>query len=152
MRNLWAKGHLPDGSSNPISGLSQRVRENLRNKSVSRWWMCAVRMHGFAVVCACVTCGTALLLTACGGGSVPKKDSAEYAKVVSAFYIGLGALQVGDDIHAETNLSSVTQMAAGEPADFVVCDGDPFAPATRVTQTWIAGEQAWPATAARPPS
>jgi Tfp pilus assembly protein PilF len=117
VRNLWAKGHLPDGSSNPISGLSQRVRENLRNKSVSRWWMCAVRMHGFAVVCACVTCGTALLLTACGGGgSVPKKDSAEYAKVVSAFYIGLGALQVGDDIHAETNLSSVTQMAAGEPA------------------------------------
>ena len=35
-------------------------------------------------------------------------------------------------------------LAAGEPADFVVCDGDPFAPATRVTQTWIAGEQAWP--------
>ena len=47
---------------------------------------------------------------------MPKKDSAEYAKVVSAFYIGLGALQVGDDIHAEKNLSDVTQMASGEPA------------------------------------
>ena len=47
---------------------------------------------------------------------MPKKDSAEYAKVVSAFYIGLGALQVGDDIHAEKNLADVTQMASGEPA------------------------------------
>jgi len=43
-------------------------------------------------------------------------------------------------------------LAAGEPADFVVCDGDPFAPGTRVTQTWIAGEQAWPATAGGQPS
>jgi predicted amidohydrolase YtcJ len=42
-------------------------------------------------------------------------------------------------------------LAAGEPADFVVCDGDPFAPGTRVTQTWIAGEQAWPATLAAGP-
>jgi Tfp pilus assembly protein PilF len=58
----------------------------------------------------------ALSQAACGGGSVPKKDSAQYAKVVSAFYIGLGALQVGDDIHAEKNLSDVTQWASGEPA------------------------------------
>jgi predicted amidohydrolase YtcJ len=43
-------------------------------------------------------------------------------------------------------------LAAGEPADFVVCDGDPFAPGTRVIQTWIAGEQAWPATAGGQPS
>jgi predicted amidohydrolase YtcJ len=44
------------------------------------------------------------------------------------------------------------RAAAGGPADFVVCDGDPFAPGTRVTQTWIAGEQAWPATAGGQPS
>src|SRR6201992_4513793 len=69
-----------------------------------------------AFVCFGLASLLAALLTACGGGSVPKKDSAEYAKVVSAFYIGLGALQVGDDIHAETNLSAVTQMASGEPA------------------------------------
>jgi Tfp pilus assembly protein PilF len=67
-------------------------------------------------VCAVLVCGIALVLGACGGGGVPKKDSAEYAKVVSAFYIGLGALQVGDDIHAEKNLADVTQMASGEPA------------------------------------
>jgi len=31
----------------------------------------------------------------------------------------------------------------GEPADLVICNGDPFAPATRVTQTWVAGTVAW---------
>jgi predicted amidohydrolase YtcJ len=31
----------------------------------------------------------------------------------------------------------------GQPADLVICDGDPFAPATRVTQTWVAGTIAW---------
>jgi Tfp pilus assembly protein PilF len=78
--------------------------------------MCAVRNHGGSVLCAATACVIALSQAACGGGSVPKKDSAEYAKVVSAFYIGLGALQVGDDIHAEKNLSDVTQLASGEPA------------------------------------
>jgi predicted amidohydrolase YtcJ len=34
-------------------------------------------------------------------------------------------------------------LQPGEPADFVVCDGDPFAPAARVTQTWVAGSVAW---------
>jgi predicted amidohydrolase YtcJ len=34
-------------------------------------------------------------------------------------------------------------LAPGEAADLVVCDGDPFAPSTRVTQTWIAGKVAW---------
>jgi Tfp pilus assembly protein PilF len=74
--------------------------------------MCAVLRNSCAILCAAI----ALILCACGSGGVPKKDSAEYAKVVSAFYIGLGALQVGDDIHAEKNLLDVTQMASGEPA------------------------------------
>lgn len=85
-------------------------------RKANRWGMRAARKHTFVVVCAAAACAVSVLLTACGGGSVPKKDSAEYAKVVSAFYIGLGSLQVGDDIHAEKNLSDVTQMAAGEPA------------------------------------
>ncbi|GAA4255997.1 amidohydrolase [Dactylosporangium darangshiense] len=35
-------------------------------------------------------------------------------------------------------------LSPGEPADLVVCDGDPFDPASRVTQTWVAGRRAWP--------
>jgi Tfp pilus assembly protein PilF len=49
-------------------------------------------------------------------GDLPKKDSKEYAQVVSAFYVGLGALQVGDDVHAESELSKVTTLVPGEPA------------------------------------
>ena len=35
-------------------------------------------------------------------------------------------------------------LAAGQPADLVVCTGHPFAPGTRIAQTWINGQQAWP--------
>jgi Tfp pilus assembly protein PilF len=56
------------------------------------------------------------VLCACGGSGLPKKSSAEYAQVVSAFYVGTGALQVGDDIHAEKSLSDTTKLAEGEPA------------------------------------
>ncbi len=47
---------------------------------------------------------------------LPNKDSKTYADMVSAFYIGLAALQVGDDVHAETKLSEATQLVPGEPA------------------------------------
>src|SRR5690242_16129124 len=33
---------------------------------------------------------------------LPDKNSKTYADVVSAFYVGLAALQVGDDVHAES--------------------------------------------------
>ena len=46
----------------------------------------------------------------------PEPRSKAYADVVSAFYIGLSALQVGDDIHADAKLSELTQLVPGEPA------------------------------------
>jgi tetratricopeptide (TPR) repeat protein len=46
----------------------------------------------------------------------PKKNSKAYAQVVSAFYVGLSALEVGDDIHADSKLAEVTQLVPGEPA------------------------------------
>jgi Tfp pilus assembly protein PilF len=59
------------------------------------------------------------LITLSGCHSAPKlpdKNSKTYADVVSAFYIGLAALQVGDDVHAESKLSEVTQLVPDEPA------------------------------------
>src|SRR6202142_850483 len=47
---------------------------------------------------------------------LPQRGSKAYANVVSAFYIGLAALQVGDDVHAESKLSEVTQLVPAEPA------------------------------------
>src|SRR5579864_7399169 len=47
---------------------------------------------------------------------LPEKGTKAYADVVSAFYVGLAALQVGDDVHAESKLSEVTQLVPAEPA------------------------------------
>jgi tetratricopeptide (TPR) repeat protein len=62
--------------------------------------------------------GAALLtLPGCHSRSgLPDKSSTEYKQVVSAFYVGLAALQVGDDVHAESKLSEVTQLVPKEPA------------------------------------
>jgi len=61
----------------------------------------------------------ALIVLSPGCNSAPKlpeKNSKAYAEVVSAFYVGLSALQVGDDVHAEGKLSEVTHLVPGEPA------------------------------------
>src|ERR1700691_3048920 len=65
------------------------------------------------VICAALALG----LCACrSGDKLPEKSSQKYAEAVSAFYVGLGALQVGDDVHAESKLSEFTTLAPGEPA------------------------------------
>jgi Tfp pilus assembly protein PilF len=62
-------------------------------------------------------CAVSVGLYACGSGAkLPQKSSKEYAEAVSAFYIGLGALQVGDDVHAENKLSELTTIVPGEPS------------------------------------
>jgi tetratricopeptide (TPR) repeat protein len=71
------------------------------------------RRVAFLAICGAL----ALSLCACRTGTkLPQKPSKEYADAVSAFYIGLGALQVGDDIHAEAKLSELTRLVPGEPA------------------------------------
>jgi Tfp pilus assembly protein PilF len=59
----------------------------------------------------------ASILTACKStNKVPAKSSPQYPEAVSAFYVGLAALQVGDDVHADSTLAQFTQLAPGEPA------------------------------------
>src|SRR5687768_13090727 len=48
--------------------------------------------------------------------TLPAKGSSEYSLVVRAFYVGLSALQVGDDVRAESKLAQVTQLVPAEPA------------------------------------
>src|SRR6476660_9864366 len=61
--------------------------------------------------------GLLAMLVACNSTSrLPEKSSKEYRDAVSAFYVGLAALQVGDDVHAESRLSQVTQLVPAEPA------------------------------------
>ncbi|HEV7551348.1 MAG TPA: tetratricopeptide repeat protein, partial [Candidatus Angelobacter sp.] len=68
---------------------------------------------------ALVSVLAALIATSPGCQSaqkLPDKSSKEYGEVVSAFYVGLAALQVGDDVHAETKLAEVTRLVPIEPA------------------------------------
>jgi len=59
---------------------------------------------------------TAMLSACHSAPKLPEKGSKEYADVVSAFYVGLAALQVGDDVHAASKLSELTQLVPAEPA------------------------------------
>jgi tetratricopeptide (TPR) repeat protein len=71
----------------------------------------------FGYLLVLLTIGAVLCdTTACRSRSVPQPGTKAYTDVVSAFYIGLAALQVGDDVHAENRLSEVTRLVPAEPA------------------------------------
>ena len=112
-----------------FQGILQLAREAFSTRYRERRWI-FVRVDGVrggaALGCssprlqttvALFLCATAVSFAGCGaGGKLPAKSSKEYAEVVSAFYTGLAALQVGDDVTAESKLAQVTQLAPGEPA------------------------------------
>src|SRR5277367_1554577 len=58
----------------------------------------------------------ALLLSGCHSPGLPKPATQAYLDEVTAFYVGLAALQVGDDVRADSTLERATQLAEGEPA------------------------------------
>jgi Tfp pilus assembly protein PilF len=47
---------------------------------------------------------------------IPAPSSKPYQQFVSAFYVGLSALQVGNDVLADSSLQQAAQIAPGEPA------------------------------------
>jgi tetratricopeptide (TPR) repeat protein len=56
-------------------------------------------------------------LSGCGTRQkLPEKSSKLYEEAVSAFYVGLGALQVGNDVTADRKLEEFTTMVPAEPA------------------------------------
>jgi tetratricopeptide (TPR) repeat protein len=68
-----------------------------------------------ARILACLLASSALILSGCRS-RLPDRSSQTYADFVSAFYVGLAALQVGDDVRAERELARATQIVPGEPA------------------------------------
>jgi tetratricopeptide (TPR) repeat protein len=58
-----------------------------------------------------------LLLAGCHSNSgLPDPSSRTYEQLVSDFYVGVAALQVGDDVRAQSSLQDATQITPGEPA------------------------------------
>ncbi|MGB6723123.1 MAG: FG-GAP-like repeat-containing protein [Terracidiphilus sp.] len=73
--------------------------------------------HRAATAATCLAAVLGLLLTSCHSHSgLPDPSSKPYEQLVSAFYVGLSALQVGNDVLAESSLQQATQIAPGEPA------------------------------------
>jgi Tfp pilus assembly protein PilF len=58
------------------------------------------------------------LLSGCHSSGLPKPATKAYTDEVTAFYVGLAALQVGDDVRADSTLERATQLAQGEPASW----------------------------------
>ncbi len=56
----------------------------------------------------------AIFALSCGG--VPKQGSAEYEGAVKSFYVGLAAIEGGDDQRAITELTKAIELAPSEPA------------------------------------
>jgi thioredoxin-like negative regulator of GroEL len=50
---------------------------------------------------------------------LPDVGSKTYTDFVSAFYVGLAGLQVGDDVRADAKLQRATELVPGEPAGWV---------------------------------
>ncbi len=74
-------------------------------------------IHPVASAAAAILAVAALLATGCHSrGKLPDPSSKTYAEEVSDFYVGLAALQVGDDVRAQSTLEQATQLAPGEPA------------------------------------
>jgi tetratricopeptide (TPR) repeat protein len=67
--------------------------------------------------CAALISFAALLLNGCHPGErLPDKGSKTYSDYLSTFYVGLAALQVGDDVRADARLSEAARLVPGEPA------------------------------------
>ena len=91
---------------------------NLFRRCGRAFALCGRQSAGFrSVVSALLIGNLAAAFSGCHSSpKLPEKGSKAYAYVVSAFYVGLAALQVGDDVHAESKLSELTQLVPTEPA------------------------------------
>lgn len=69
-----------------------------------------------AAVIACLVAAVAMLAGCHSHSGLPDPSSRTYPQEVSAFYVGLSALQVGDDVRAQSSLQKATELAPGEPA------------------------------------
>jgi tetratricopeptide (TPR) repeat protein len=70
-------------------------------------------------LCLLLTLWLALCLAGCRSGpKLPERHSNQYNDTVRAFYVGLAALQVGDDVRAESELTKATELAPDEPASW----------------------------------
>src|SRR5215211_2242004 len=69
-------------------------------------------------LCVFLSALAAAAAAGCRRADLPEKGSPQYLSAVRAFYVGLSALQVGDDVRAEEKLKEATTLAPDEPASW----------------------------------
>jgi len=70
-----------------------------------------VRAVSFAISLICCGCNR--------HGSLPAVGSTQYRELCAAFYLGVAALQSGEDVNARKGLTRATEIAPDEPAGWV---------------------------------
>ncbi|MDP9338517.1 MAG: FG-GAP-like repeat-containing protein [Acidobacteriota bacterium] len=101
----------------PFAGVGFLWCKAVATKRKYRKMQVEARRPPIATCAAVFLCGTMLALGfGCGKNKLPDKSTAQYRKFVPVFYSGLAALQVGDDVRAESKLGQATKIVAGEPA------------------------------------
>jgi Tfp pilus assembly protein PilF len=74
------------------------------------------RPHPYRRLMAAALAASVLFIAGChSGGRLPSESSQTYADFVSNFYVGLAALQVGDDVRADSSLAQATKLVPAEP-------------------------------------
>ena len=80
----------------------------------------SLRRRRICVVLAALLCMVALAPLGCRSKDrLPDVGSKTYTDFVSAFYVGLAGLQVGDDVRADAKLQQATELVPPEPAGWV---------------------------------
>lgn len=104
---LTPRGRLSFKIFSQFSGLTRISRLRMRPN---------IRLHSKAAFVPALI--LLLFVTSCqrSSSNLPKKSSKEYNEAVRTFYVGLAALQVGDDIRADTKLAEFTQLVPEEPS------------------------------------
>src|SRR6202034_4137348 len=78
------------------------------------------RRHGVRIALTALLCMASLVPVGCRTKErLPDVGSKTYTDFVSAFYVGLAGLQVGDDVRADAKLQQATELVPAEPAGWV---------------------------------
>ena len=112
---------IPEVAHNQLTaGPKQSETTSVTARTELRRRACPLSLRHFA---GWATIPTVLALTLCDGchskDALPSPSSDTYVRYISAFYTGLAALQVGDDVRAESSLTDATRIVPGEPAGWV---------------------------------
>ena len=109
LRLSWISDMLDEVDKRKAARTTEQRCEHWMKKDRTFWWRLMLFSCGIASM--------ALFADGCRSkDKLPDTSSKTYADFVSAFYTGLGALQVGDDVRAERELSRAAEVVPGEPA------------------------------------